>query len=166
VEPGRVLARPSPSGCGMCSSSTAETVWQVKSHPGNERTTFWPAKRAWSPQSLAFLRLRIPEVQAGMASRSGQPATEDIIPPSKKSCMDYARNAVAGVAAQIRTGHWRPAVFLKQIRQHRNDHCWFRNGRRTMTVTPLTTPQQRPTSGIPASSLGGTRAKQPAGFSS
>jgi hypothetical protein len=33
-------------------------------------------------------------------------------PTPKKPCADRARNSVARVAAQIRTGHWRSAVFL------------------------------------------------------
>ena len=47
------------------------------------------------------------------------------LPPPKKSCMDGARNAIARTAAQIRTGHWRSAVYLKRIRKRRDDGCWF-----------------------------------------
>jgi hypothetical protein len=46
-------------------------------------------------------------------------------PPPKKSCLDGARNALARTAAQIRTGHWRSAVYLKMIRKRTDDKCWF-----------------------------------------
>jgi hypothetical protein len=35
------------------------------------------------------------------------------------------RNAIARTAAQIRTGHWRSAVYLKRIRKMAEDKCWF-----------------------------------------
>jgi hypothetical protein len=43
--------------------------------------------------------------------------------PAKKSCMDRARNSVAQTATQIRTGHWRSAVYLKRIKKRRDDKC-------------------------------------------
>ena len=46
-------------------------------------------------------------------------------PPPKKSMLDKARNAIARTAAQIRTGHWRSAVYLKMIRKRTDDKCWF-----------------------------------------
>jgi hypothetical protein len=46
-------------------------------------------------------------------------------PPPKKSCLDNTRNAIARTAAQIRTGHWRSAVYLKRIRKMAEDKCWF-----------------------------------------
>jgi hypothetical protein len=39
--------------------------------------------------------------------------------------MDQARNAIARTAAQIRTGHWRFAVYLRRIEKRRDDKCWF-----------------------------------------
>jgi hypothetical protein len=39
--------------------------------------------------------------------------------------LDRARNSIARVAAQIRTGHWRSAVYLKRIRKRDDDKCWF-----------------------------------------
>ena len=52
--------------------------------------------------------------------------TEEIPPPPpKKPCMDKVRNAIAGTAAQIWTGHWRSAVFLGRIKESRGDRCWF-----------------------------------------
>jgi hypothetical protein len=54
----------------------------------------------------------------------GDPAS----PPSKKSCLDKMRNALARTAAQIRTDHWRSAVYLKRIRKMVDDKCWFCQG--------------------------------------
>jgi hypothetical protein len=55
-------------------------------------------------------------------------------PPPKKSCLDRARNSLARTVAQIRTGHWRSAVYLKRIRKRTSDHCWFCNNKnRKMT---------------------------------
>jgi hypothetical protein len=47
-----------------------------------------------------------------------------ILPP-KKSCLDGARNSLARTVAQIRSGHWRSAVYLKRIKRRTTDHCWF-----------------------------------------
>jgi hypothetical protein len=38
-----------------------------------------------------------------------------------------------GHAAQIRSGHWRSAVYLKRIRRRVDDRCWFCNGTVRMT---------------------------------
>jgi hypothetical protein len=56
--------------------------------------------------------------------------TKEIHPrlPPKKSCLDRARNNLARTAAQIRTGHWRSAVYLKRIRKRRDDKCWYYPG--------------------------------------
>jgi hypothetical protein len=35
------------------------------------------------------------------------------------------KNALARIVAQIRTGHWRSAVYLKRIRKRADDGCWF-----------------------------------------
>ena len=56
--------------------------------------------------------------------------TMEIPPPApKKSMLDKARNSIARAAAQIRTGHWRSAVYLKRIRKpgYLTDECWFCN---------------------------------------
>ena len=45
--------------------------------------------------------------------------------PPKKPCLDRARNELARAATQIRSGHWRSAVYLHRIRKHPNDRCWF-----------------------------------------
>jgi hypothetical protein len=54
-------------------------------------------------------------------------------PPAKKSCLDRVKNGIARVAALIRTGHWRPAVYLKRIRKREHDGCWFCPRRHRMT---------------------------------
>jgi len=36
-----------------------------------------------------------------------------------------SKNILARTVTQIRTGHWRSAVFLKRIRKCRDDNCWF-----------------------------------------
>jgi hypothetical protein len=43
------------------------------------------------------------------------------------------RIALARTAAQIRTGHWRFAVYLKRIRKAADDKCWFCQGPAGMT---------------------------------
>jgi hypothetical protein len=80
--------------------------------------------------SIAHLKLRISEkFRNAKESWHKQPShhgTEEIPPPPpKKSCLDNMRNAIARTAAQIRTGHWRSAVYLKQIRKMAEDKCWF-----------------------------------------
>jgi hypothetical protein len=47
--------------------------------------------------------------------------------------MDQARNAIARTAAQIRTGHWRSAVYLRRTKKRKDDKCWFCEGRAKMT---------------------------------
>ena len=37
-------------------------------------------------------------------------------PPAKKSRLDRAKNGIARTAAQMRTGRWRSAEFLKRIK--------------------------------------------------
>ena len=48
-------------------------------------------------------------------------------PESRKSrprpCADRARDSAARVATQIRSGHWRPAAFLRRVRKRREDRC-------------------------------------------
>jgi hypothetical protein len=34
---------------------------------------------------------------------------------------------------QIRTGHWRPAIYLKRIKKRADNNCWFCEGRAIMT---------------------------------
>jgi ribonuclease HI len=131
---------------------SAEITW-VKGHagtPGNDRVDalagMAAGRTSWSPfTSLAHLKLRISEkFQKSKKEWDRDPhhhGTGEIPPPppppkkkkKKKSCMDQARNAMARTAAQIRTGHWRSAVYLKRVRKRRDDKCWFCEGRAKMT---------------------------------
>jgi hypothetical protein len=104
---------------------SAEITW-VKGHartPGYERADalagMAAGRIAWSPfTSLAHLKLQISE-KFQKSNKSGTTT------PPKKSCMDQTRNAIARTAAQIRTGHWRSAVYFKRVRQRKDDKCWF-----------------------------------------
>jgi hypothetical protein len=55
---------------------------------------------------------------------------ETITPPApKKSFLDRASNRLARAVAQIRTGHWLCAPYLKRVRKNReeqvSDKCWW-----------------------------------------
>jgi hypothetical protein len=83
--------------------------------------------------SLAHIRLRISErYREAKDTWHADPAhhgTEEIPPPPpKKSTLDRVRNSIARTAAQIRTGHWSSAVYLKRIRKRETDHCWLCDG--------------------------------------
>jgi hypothetical protein len=80
--------------------------------------------------SLAHLKLKISEKfrkakEDWHADPKHHGTMEIPPPPPKKSCLDGARNTLARTAAQIRTGHWRSAAYLKMIRKRADDKCWF-----------------------------------------
>ena len=103
---------------------------RVKGHagtPGNERADKLAGEAAgkdrWSETaSLAYLKLQVSErfrkaKDLWHANPSHHGSEEIPPPPPKKSCMDRTRNAIARTAAQIRTGHWRSAVYFKRIKK-------------------------------------------------
>jgi hypothetical protein len=119
---------------------TVDLVW-VKGHAGtagNERADELAGKATertgtQDTMSLSYIKLRISErFNEAKEKWNALPAhhgTEEIPPPPpKKSMLDRARNSIARTAAQIRTGHWRSAVYLKRIRKRETDHCWLCDG--------------------------------------
>jgi hypothetical protein len=80
--------------------------------------------------SMAHLKPRISE-KFGKAKEAwnkvpGHHGTEEIPPPQpKQSCLDNKRNSLARTVAQVRTGHWRSAVYLKRICKMAEDKRWF-----------------------------------------
>jgi hypothetical protein len=85
--------------------------------------------------SMAYLKLKISErFRKAKDASAAHHGTEEIPPPPrKKSCLDHMRNSLARTAAQIRTGHWRSAVYLKRIHKRADDKCWFCQGPARMT---------------------------------
>jgi hypothetical protein len=121
----------------MTQRRTVDLVW-INGHagtPGNERADELAGKAAelvgtYTAMSLAHLKLRISQrFRNAKDEWHADPAhhgTMEIPPPNpKKSILDRARNSIARVASQIRTGHWRSAVYLKRIRKRSDDKCWF-----------------------------------------
>jgi hypothetical protein len=110
----------------------------VKGHegtPGNERADVLAGKAAERKgysrvMSLAHLKLRVSEkfrkTKTAWHDIPSHHGTEVIPPPPpKKSCLENMRNALARTAAQIRTAHWRSAVYLKRIRKMVEDKCYL-----------------------------------------
>jgi hypothetical protein len=106
--------------------------------PGNERADALAGKAAemigtHDIMSRSHIKLRISErFREAKEIWHANPAhhgTEEVPPPPpKKSMLNKARNSVARVAAEIRTGHWRSAVYVKRIGKRVTDHCWLCDG--------------------------------------
>jgi hypothetical protein len=116
---------------------SANIVW-VRGHigiPGNERADGLAGqaagKIAWSRiASLTHFKLRISErfreaKLNGTTTRNTTGRTKSH-PQHQRS---HARNSIARTAAQIRTGHWRLAIYFKRIKERANDYCRFCEGR-------------------------------------
>jgi hypothetical protein len=113
-----------PENCRPVNYRRRQVLW-VKGHAGtlgNEKVDALAGraveKASWSLiTSIAHLKLYISE-RYGAAKENwhGDPtdhgAEEIPPPPPKKSCLDVSLNALAWTTAQIRTGHWRSAVFI------------------------------------------------------
>jgi len=115
---------------------TVNLVW-VKRHsgvPGDEEADKRAGRAAEKANtnpviSLAYLKLKISDRFRLSKKWHQDPSHHGTMeippPPPRKSCLDRARNSVARTAAQIRSGHWRSAVYLKRIRKGSDDECWF-----------------------------------------
>jgi hypothetical protein len=66
--------------------------------------------------------LTIKVVHEGNALRKG-------MPPGRGVCSNSRDSSVA----QIRSGHWRSAVYLKRVKRRTTDYCWFCHIRRGET---------------------------------
>jgi hypothetical protein len=106
---------------------------RARGTPGNERADSdalagkAAGKAGYSRvMSIAHLKLRISEkfrsAKESWHKVLSHHGTEEI-PPPPEEVLDSMRNALARAAAQIRTGHWRSAVYLR-IRKLVDDKCW------------------------------------------
>jgi hypothetical protein len=86
-----------------------------------------PHPARWMVSSTSFKSLISKKYNDAKEKWNKNPALhgkDSITPPSpKKSCLDGAKNGLARVVAQIRSGHWRSAVYLKRIRKRKEDYC-------------------------------------------
>jgi hypothetical protein len=128
--------------CDLQSRGKTVDLFWVKGHegmPGNDKADVLAGQAAEREgyskvMSLSHLKLQILEkfrkaktAWHNIPSRHG---TEEIPPPPPRS---PAWNALVRTAAQIRTGHWRSAAYLKRIRKMTDDKCWFCRGPARMT---------------------------------
>jgi hypothetical protein len=111
--------------------------------PGNERADMFAGTAAEKVgqvtiMSIAHLKLKISErfrkaKEAWHDDPAHHGSSEIPPPPPKKCCLDRAKNAITRTAAQIWTGHWRTATYLKRIRKRADDKFWFCSGSVRMT---------------------------------
>jgi len=115
----RSSGRKATSAYRGTNTRTGKRGRQRRKPPGHESPPS-PTLSFGSPRSLGWRKRLGMQSQITTGRRS----------PPKKSCMDRTRNALARCAAQIRTRHWRSAVFLKRIKKRRGDKCWLCHGSR------------------------------------
>jgi hypothetical protein len=94
---------------------------------GNERADQLASEVASQKQkgqtSIAWLKERISKYYELAKDMETDKGKESILPPPpKKSFLDGASNKLATTIAQIRTGHWLCAPYLKRIRKDREEH--------------------------------------------
>ena len=92
-------------------ATSGRITWPLSSGHGHRPIT-------GTPQTQGFEYVQPGEDR--MASRSGTPRCKRDSTTSSKSYPDRARNVT-----QIRTDHWRSAIFLKKIQKRGDDSCWF-----------------------------------------
>jgi hypothetical protein len=92
---------------------------------GNERADQLAGEAASDRQkgrtSIAWLKERISQHYTMAKDTETDKGKETILPPNpKKSFLDRAPNRLARTIAQIRTGHWLSASYLKRVRTKRH----------------------------------------------
>jgi hypothetical protein len=88
------------------------------------------SERRHGRTSIAWLKERISQHPTIAKDSETDKGKETITPPApKKSFLDRAANRLARTVAQIRTGHWLCAPYLKRVRKNReeqeSDICWW-----------------------------------------
>jgi ribonuclease HI len=88
------------------------------------------SERRHGRTSIAWLKERISQHFTIAKDSETDQGKETITPPAPKiSFLDRASNRLARTVAQIRTGHWLCAPYLKRVRKNReeqvSDKCWW-----------------------------------------
>jgi ribonuclease HI len=88
------------------------------------------AEKTTGRTSIAWVKERISQHYSMAKDTETERGKDSILPPApKKSFLDGASNRLARTIAQIRTGHWLCAPYLKRTRKNRDDEvsdrCWW-----------------------------------------
>jgi hypothetical protein len=76
----------------------------------------------YSPTDFYYYRGTAESLTTTFPYTETEKGKDSILPPApKKSFLDHAPNRVARTIAQIRTGHWLCAPYLKRTRKNRDD---------------------------------------------